>query len=110
MLDVEPLPAGSRLPPGPPRPPAPPTTGGPGWGGEFEPDRPRRRGAVAEKGHHPLLFMQEVMRQVRLVAWPSSGEASRYASVVAFTLLLLTMFLLLIDGVASVFVERVIGR
>lgn len=55
-------------------------------------------------------FLLEVVRQMKLVAWPSSREVTQYAAVIGFTLLVLVAYLLVVDVAASGLVDRVTGR
>lgn len=107
MVDVEPLPAASQPPPRPPRPPAPPITGGPDDGGPFEPDplpRPRHGRPTVQT------FLPDVVRQTRLVAWPSAQEVRTYAAVVLFTLAVLVTYLLAVDIITANVVDQIIKR
>ena len=78
--------------------------------GDFEPELPRRPRPRPQAHAEPLAFLHDVVRQMRMVVWPSTGDISRYATVVGFTLVLVIAYLLVIDVAMSTFIDRVTGR
>jgi preprotein translocase subunit SecE len=85
-------------------------------GEDGEPTRTRSKTRTAPKAPPPKeqrttarVFAKEVRGELRKVAWPSRRETLQYSSVVALTLIILTLFIFGLDYVFSNVVLKLFG-
>ena len=65
-------------------------------------DKPKREGRIAR-------WWRETIGELRKVSWPTRQEATNMTILVVIVLIIMTIFLGTVDGLAAMFITWIIG-